>query len=386
MDLFVYMLFYVDYYYARLVYLDAFFYFKYYITLPTMKSGTILGLMSGTSLDGLDLCLTHFEQVGNNYKFTILKTLAHEYPADWQNKLRTASSLAGEKLSLLNIELANYYSELVLSFLKNNVEQPDFISSHGHTVFHQPQKGLTLQIGDGTTLFAGTKIPVIYNFRALDVALGGQGAPLVPIGDMHLFSEYSACINFGGIANISYQKNNARIAFDICPVNMALSDLTSEIKLPYDDKGLIAKEGEIDKELLMALNRLDFYKLTGPKSLGIEWYTSNLKPLVKDKDILLKNRLRTMVEHIADQIAIVLENVETGTVLVTGGGVYNAFLMAILQSKVTHTICIPEPEIIEFKEALIFAFLGWLKVNNKVNTLKSVTGASRDSSGGQLVK
>jgi len=351
-----------------------------------MKSSIILGLMSGTSLDGLDLCLTSFEVINNEYCFTILNTKSVNYSAELQQELRNSVHLTGEELKILDVKLGKYFAEEVNLLIDQFGIKPDYIASHGHTVFHQPEQGFTTQIGNGNTLFSETKIPVIYDFRSLDVAMGGQGAPLVPIGDLHLFSQYVACINFGGIANFSFQKNGNRYAYDICPLNMALSDLTAELNLPFDDEGGIAKTGKINEQLLAELNTLDFYKDSGPKSLGVEWYRLYFQSLVKNSSIAVEDRLRTVVEHIAVQISLVLSPIKKGNVLVTGGGVYNRFLMEILQSKLQHKLVIPTKELIEFKEALIFAFLGWLKVNRQINVLKTVTGASSDSSSGIVVE
>jgi anhydro-N-acetylmuramic acid kinase len=350
-----------------------------------MKSTIILGLMSGTSLDGIDLSLTKFELVDKEYRFEILKSKSIGYSEFWSEKLQNSILLSGGALSLLNIEVGKYFGNLINDFLVNSEIIPDYIASHGHTVFHQPDKGLTLQIGDGATIFSITGIPVIYDFRSLDVARGGQGAPLVPIGDMYLFNNYTACLNFGGIANISFQKEGERLAHDICPVNMALSDITMEIGLPYDDKGNMARKGLVNDCLLEGLNNLLFYRKKGPKSLGIEWYKSEFKVLIKDKKLTIEDRLRTVIEHISEQLASTLSKLDNGEVLITGGGAYNAYLIEVLQSKIKQKIVVPDVEIIEFKEALIFAFLGWLRVNNQINVLKSVTGAIQDSSSGIVI-
>ncbi|MFK8039316.1 MAG: anhydro-N-acetylmuramic acid kinase [Crocinitomicaceae bacterium] len=351
-----------------------------------MKSATVLGLMSGTSLDGLDLCLVRFDRINKQYKFEILKSQALDYEAVMRSKLAESYLLSGESLMLLNIELGKYFGEKVNQFLKDSLIKPDYIASHGHTVFHQPEKKMTLQIGDGISIFAETGIPVIHDFRSLDVALGGQGAPLVPIGDLYLFNKYAACLNFGGIANISFQSGNKRVAYDICPFNMAFSDITAEINLPYDDKGKIAESGSIHIGLLNSLNQLEFYNQNGPKSLGIEWYKTNFRKTLKTFKISSKDQLRTVAEHVCTQIAITLKNAPKGNVLVTGGGAYNDFLIKLLKSKVQHKIVVPNSELIEFKEAIIFAFLGWLRINNEINVLKTVTGAKKDSSSGIIVK
>ncbi|MFK8045671.1 MAG: anhydro-N-acetylmuramic acid kinase [Crocinitomicaceae bacterium] len=351
-----------------------------------MEKATILGLMSGTSLDGLDLCLVNFEQVDNQYQFQILETKSVQYSAEMQQELRDSVQLKAEGLKKLDIKIGIYFAQEVNSFIKQFGIKPQYIASHGHTVFHQPENGFTTQIGNGNTLFSETKIPVICDFRSLDVALGGQGAPLVPIGDLYLFSQYAACINFGGIANFSFQQSSSRFAHDICPVNMALSDLTVELNLPYDDQGKIARTGKVNKKLLDELNGLEFYKESGPKSLGVEWYRNHFKKLIKNSNIQLEDRLRTVIEHIAVQVSNALTSLKNGEVLVTGGGVFNTFLIEILQSKVHQRLVVPSRELVEFKEALIFAFLGWLKVNSQINVLKTVTGASSNSCSGILIK
>ncbi|MFD1552451.1 anhydro-N-acetylmuramic acid kinase [Putridiphycobacter roseus] len=345
----------------------------------------ILGLMSGTSLDGLDLCLVKFEVSDDQYNFSILESETIPYPNLLAENLKKAVDLSSEDLLRLDVELGRYFGEKVLTFQQKFDLEIDYIASHGHTVFHQPENGFTLQIGCGNQLFAQTNIPVIYDFRSQDVALGGQGAPLVPIGDLHLFQQYVACINFGGIANLSFQSESKRLAFDICPVNMAFSYLTNQLNLPYDDGGMIAKSGEVNRALLMQLNELEFYQAAGPKSLGLEWFNANVLPLLQNENISIPDKLRTMVQHIAIQIANVLSELGNGKVLVSGGGVYNVFLMEQIKAEVRQEIVIPTKEIIEFKEALIFAFLGYLKVHGKVNVLQSVTGASKDSVSGILV-
>lgn len=345
----------------------------------------ILGLMSGTSLDGLDLCLAKFESKDDKYDFIIIQCETIPYPKLLAEKLKKAADLSSENLFLLDVELGRYFGEKVLAFKNKHKLNIAYIASHGHTVFHQPEKGFTLQIGSGNQLFAVTNIPVIYDFRSKDVALGGQGAPLVPVGDLHLFHQYVACINFGGIANLSFQVEEKRLAFDICPVNMAFSYLTNQINLPYDDQGKMAQSGKLNQDLLNQLNKLEFYQEKGPKSLGLEWFNTHVLPLIKNEKISIPDKLRTLVEHIAIQIAYVLKDLGDGKVLVSGGGVYNTFLMNIIQKKVQQAIVIPTNEIIEFKEALLFAFLGYLKVKGKINVLQSVTGAREDSVSGILV-
>jgi len=252
---------------------------------------------------------------------------------------------------------------------------------YGHTIFHQPNNHLTTQIGNGANITAITKLPVICDFRSTDVALGGQGAPLVPIGDELLFSNYDYCINLGGIANISYKKDKQRIAFDICPVNMVLNYLSQKIGFNYDDKGKMASKGKTDKELLDKLNKLNYYKNTSPKSLGIEWIEKEIFPLLNTSKISFEDQLSTFVAHIVLQISKTISGTNK-KIIITGGGAYNTYLIEQLNKATKNQIIIPSKEIIEFKEALIFAFLGVLRWRKEPNCLKSVTEAKNNNVGG----
>ncbi len=346
-----------------------------------MKSYNILGVMSGTSLDGLDLCLVQFKGSDYDWSYSIQKAQTIKYNADWQKRLSNLTTLNGFDLSMADRDFGHFIGEQVNGFLKSKI---DYIASHGHTVFHQPQLKHTLQIGCGSAILAETGIPVVYDFRSLDVALGGQGAPLVPIGDQHLFREFVSCINFGGIANLSYQKNNDRVAYDICPVNMALNELANELNLPYDDQGNNAKKGQLLPELLSTLNKLDYYYENSPKSLGIEWYDKYMKPLIGDLNLDVYDRLYTVCEHISIQVSSAINDLPAGKVLLTGGGAYNTHLIDAIQNKTAHQLIIPSNELVEYKEALVFAFLGLLKIEGKTNVLKSVTGSLKDSSSGVI--
>ncbi len=350
-----------------------------------MASINILGLMSGTSLDGLDLCLVKFTDQNESLEFDIRATKTVKYTREWTEKLKVATTLSTEQLLELDFDFGELIGHEVNNFLKESKEDIHFVASHGHTVFHQPEKGYTLQIGNGFAIHNTTNYPVIFDFRSLDVALGGQGAPLVPIGDKMLFSDYTACINFGGIANISFEAEGKRIAFDICPVNMALNELASELNVAFDNGGELAKKGSVIPDLLAAMNQLDYYRLTGPKSLGIEWYNAYFKPLIDNSTYPVHDKLRTVVEHIAIQVSESIKAIPKGDVLVTGGGAYNTFLVERIRDKSHHNIIVPDGEQVEFKEALIFALLGYLKFKGQTNVLKSVTGAKKDSSSGILV-
>jgi anhydro-N-acetylmuramic acid kinase len=276
-----------------------------------------------------------------------------------------------------------YLGTLVRSFLKRNNAKADFISSHGHTVFHQPGNHFTAQAGDGAALSAACGLPVVCDFRTADVALGGQGAPLVPIGDQLLFSEYEYCLNLGGIANISFSRGGKRIAYDICPVNMVLNHLASEKGKGYDKGGKMAEKGYFNVILLSKLNSAPYYQRTYPKSLGREEIEKYFFKILKREKASTEDKLHTFIEHVAIEIAAATRN-RKGKMLVTGGGAYNDYLISRIRAHSSLQVVIPSPKIIEFKEALIFAFLGVLRWRNEVNTLKSVTGARRDSSGGAI--
>ncbi|MBU8893772.1 MAG: anhydro-N-acetylmuramic acid kinase [Bacteroidales bacterium] len=348
-----------------------------------MKSYQVIGIMSGTSLDGLDIVLCNFTHQ-DKWNFSILKYETINYSEEWTEKLNNASGLKGFDLAILHKEFGHYIGESVLTFLKNTDYKIDFIASHGHTVFHQPEKKLTLQIGDGNEIAATTGITTISDFRSLDVALGGQGAPLVPIGDKLLFSEYDYCINIGGFANISFEKDDKRLAFDICPANIILNHLAQEFGQNFDKNGELGKAGYVDEKLLNKLNKIEYYNLSYPKSLGREWLDNSFISILESSEIPQHDKLRTVYEHIAEQISISLPNDNNQTALITGGGAYNRFLIELIYQKTKSEIIIPDKKIIEYKEALIFAFLGVLRFNNQVNCLSSVTGAIKDSSSGVI--
>lgn len=341
-----------------------------------------IGLMSGTSLDGLDICLAEFEKQGK-WSFQILKAETIPYSEDWENKLRNSIHLSAEDLLELNSEYGFYLGRQVKEFIhKHQLENISLIASHGHTIFHQPKRKFTLQIGDGRAIKLETGLPVIYDFRSQDVLMNGNGAPLVPIGDELLFSEYNACLNLGGFSNISLHSDGKRIAFDIAPVNIVLNYLAQQINKSFDENGALAQKGETNEALLNDLNALDFYLHSHPKSLGIEWCNKHIFPALKNIEIL--DALATFTEHTAQQIANVINKNNIKDILITGGGAYNSFLIEKIRSKTQAEVIIPKKEIIDYKEALIFAFMGVLKVNNEVNVLSSATGSSYDHCSGVI--
>lgn len=349
----------------------------------------VIGIMSGTSLDGLDIASCIFpEKEPENFKIEQADTI--EYPAWLSDKLKFVMKGTAEDLASLDYNLGYFIGEQVKEFINRTNLSPDLIASHGHTVFHQPANGFTCQIGNGSCIASRTGIPVVYDFRALDVALGGQGAPLVPVGDRILFGAYDFCLNIGGIANISYAKGNTTFAFDVCPANMALNNLANEKGLQYDTGGALASSGRVNSGLLEKLNSLDFYRLSFPKSLGKEWYDRSFFPLITDTAIPLEDRLNTVCQHIAHQIGHVVKQERTSKagqkILITGGGAFNKYLVRMLEEELTDDaqVVVPEDTIVKFKEALIFAWLGYLRVKNKPNVLATVTGARFDNVGGVL--
>jgi anhydro-N-acetylmuramic acid kinase len=350
------------------------------------KEYHIIGTMSGTSLDGLDLALCKFSQTPGGWNYSIERAKTYTYTKEWTNKLSGAENLSGLELLKLHNDFGKLTGNYINDFLQNNVSDVDFISSHGHTVFHQPSQGYTLQIGSGAYIAANTGITTICDFRTLDVALGGQGAPLVPIGDKLLFSEYEYCLNLGGFANISFDENEKRIAFDICPVNIVINHLASQAGIAFDKDGNLGKNGNLDANLLHELDNLPFYYKKGPKSLGKEWILAEFIPILNKYPLKPTDKIRTVYEHIAVQIGESIKSATLSKVLVTGGGTHNKFLMELLQSKIRHNFILPSKKIIDYKEALIFAFLGLLRYLETTNCLKSVTSASTDNIGGIIYK
>jgi anhydro-N-acetylmuramic acid kinase len=350
-----------------------------------MASYKVLGLMSGTSLDGLDVAYCIFSLQKGIWKFSLEKAHTFKYTASTILKLSKAKEASALELSLLSNELATQWAKNIGDFIQNNNIKADFVASHGHTIFHQPEKGLTVQIGNGAKLSAMLKLPVICDFRTTDVALGGQGAPLVPIGDELLFSNFGYCLNLGGIANISFKEKNKRIAFDISACNILLNYLAEKKGKKYDKNGNWAKEGKTNKSLLEKLNNQDYFSKKAPKSLGIEWIQQNQISIIEKSTISIEDKLATVSEHIAIQIANSIKKTKKQqSLLITGGGAFNSYLISRIKHHLAAniTVEIPDKNIISFKEALIFGFLGVLRYRQEKNCLQSVTGAKSDNIGG----
>ncbi len=341
--------------------------------------------MSGTSLDGVDLAHINFEIKNGKWFYKIFECDTISYSNEMISKLKNGIHFSSIELSELNIEYTNLLGNIISEFIaKKNISNLDAVCSHGHTILHQPQNGFTLQIGNLPEIAKITNQKVVCDFRVQDVLLGGQGAPLVPIGDKILFSEFDYCLNLGGFSNISFEENNERIAFDISPVNTVLNFYANTFGLEYDDKGKISESGNISLELFDELNKLEFYQKSYPKSLGFEFVKEIVLPILENYPISTEDKMRTFTEHIAFQIGEILQT-KTGKLLISGGGVYNDFLIDRIKNHLPKTeIIIPDEKTIKYKEALIFALLGVLKLRNEVNVLASVTGAKQNHSSGEV--
>ena len=344
----------------------------------------VIGVMSGTSLDGVDLAYISFKK-NPNWDFEIIYAETIPYSEEWIEILKNGMELSKVGLNTLNENYTDLLSKIILDFIKlNKIKDVDAVCSHGHTILHQPQNGFTLQIGNLPKIAKLIENPVVCDFRVQDVLLGGQGAPLVPIGDRLLFSKYDYCLNLGGFSNISFENEGKRIAYDISPVNTVLNYYSKKLGFDYDDKGQIARSGNLNNDLFEKLNAIQYYGQTFPKSLGMEFVNGTIFPLLNDFKITNEDMLRTFVEHIAYQIGLSISK-ESKTLLITGGGAYNTFLIDRMKYYLPNTeLVIPNDAIIQFKEALIFAFLGILKLRNENNVLASVTGAKKDHSSGVI--
>ncbi|WP_165733015.1 anhydro-N-acetylmuramic acid kinase [Polaribacter sp. 20A6] len=342
----------------------------------------IIGLMSGTSLDGIDLVYVKFDK--ENYQnFDIIHSKTVSYSKEWKATLQDAIHFSSDDLKVLDVDYGKLLGKEITAFVDEfQIEKIDFIASHGHTVLHQPENGITLQVGGGQTIADATGQKVICDFRTQDVNLGGQGAPLVPIGDELLFSDYDYCLNLGGFSNISFHEDGKRIAYDVCPVNIVLNKYAKELGFEYDDKGQIAANGTYLMQLESDLRLLDYYQQQPPKSLGLEWVQKEIFPRLESEKRKPEDLLRTFTDHVAWALAEVLP--ENARVLVTGGGAFNEYLINKVKEEKEIDLIVPNQQLINFKEALIFAFLGLLKSEGKVNCLSSVTGASKDHSSGEV--
>jgi anhydro-N-acetylmuramic acid kinase len=342
----------------------------------------IIGVMSGTSLDGIDVVYIHFEKK-EKWTYKVINSITYKYSKEWFNKLKTSVNLSRIDLTKLDQEYTLLLLKQILRFINEfSIKDIDAVSSHGHTVFHDPKNKFTYQIGNLPQISKKIGHKVICNFRQQDVSLGGQGAPLVPVGEKYLFSEYDSCINLGGFANISKTLDGKLIAYDICPVNTVLNYLSNKMNLDFDKDGEISKNGRLIEDLYTKLNKLDYYNISHPKSLGIEWLNSNITPLLDQYPSQIIDLLHTYTHHIAEQVS--KNTINETNILVTGGGAKNKFLIGLINKKLKNNIVIPDNILIDYKEAIIFGFLGLLKLLNINNCYSSVTGSSIDHCSGDI--
>lgn len=339
--------------------------------------------MSGTSLDGIDLAQLSIGYSGEKWTCEIGITATIPYTSAWIGRLKKAVDFSADALNELNVQYTKLLGDTIFDFIaQNQITDIDAVCSHGHTILHQPQNGFTLQIGNLPELAEYCQQKVVCDFRVQDVQLGGQGAPLVPIGDRLLFSDYTYCLNLGGFSNISYEQNGQRLAFDISAVNTVLNFYAQQQGWAFDDRGAFAKSGKIHVPLVEALNALPYFQLPPPKSLGFEYVKTTLLPLIDSFSIDTASKMHSFTVHVAHQIGAALP-VKSGRLLITGGGAYNDFLVARIQHYLPNIeIVIPNKKTIEYKEALIFGLLGVLRLRNEINVLHSVTGASNDHCAG----
>ena len=354
----------------------------------------VIGLMSGSSMDGLDIVFTELEESGGKWNYQVKAAVCYAYNPEWLQQLQNASRMNAYDYLVLHSAYGKLTGELVNRFIEEEQlhHQVQLIASHGHTVFHAPSSGMTAQLGDGATIAAVTGINVVSDLRAMDIALGGQGAPIVPVGEKLLFKEYSFFLNLGGIANISANTNDAYLAFDVCPANRVLNMLAQTVGKEYDDHGAMASAGNISEPLLAKLNALDYYRQPYPKSLANDFGISVIYPLIQSYSLSTQDALRTYTEHIAVQLGNAIQRIKPTIegiqqMLVTGGGAFNNFLMERLKAYLRTQqieVVIPEPVLVKYKEGLVMALLGILRWREENTVLQSVTGATRSSIGGAV--
>lgn len=345
----------------------------------------VTGLMSGSSMDGVDLACCDLEWDGQQWGYNIIEAETIPYSDKLLWKLEQACNWSRRDIDELDLELGSRYAELLNEFHKKKNLLPDFIASHGHTILHDPKRGVTLQAGNGRIMAEKTGVTVINDFRSEDVAQGGQGAPLVPLGDRMLFNKYEGCLNLGGFANISCENSQGeRIAYDLCPANMALNSVAALEGLDFDRDGEMARKGLVRSGLLETLNQLGYYASSAPKSLGREWFLDQFLPLMQQSGLSTIDLMSTVMEHIAQQISRGINDAGIRSLLITGGGALNQTLVERLKNYTNASLVIPEERLIHYKEALIFALLGLLRVRGEINCMASVTGGNKDISAGTI--
>lgn len=349
------------------------------------KQLNILGIMAGSSMDGVDVAYCQFSSINKQIHYQIIKTTTFLYSSTILELLRDVRTISAEKFFEYDVMYGKWIAKKIHQWIKKNNLKPDAIAMHGHTVFHYPEKGFSVQLGNASFIASVCKIPVVHNFRSNDIALGGQGAPLVPIGDKLLFHQYDACINIGGIANVFIQKTNC--AYDICIANMALNYFAQKLNKPYDKDGKIAQSGKVNENLFQALNQLSFFRQKPPKSLNREYFENIYLPIIEKYSLSEKDIMATLVEHIGFQISKSIQSSHIKSVLITGGGAFNSYLIKKISGYTKNKIIlVPDKQIVKYKEALIFALLGYLRINNQYGNIKEATGAKVNTICGEIVQ
>lgn len=357
----------------------------------------VIGVMSGSSLDGLDIAYVEFEESGGSWTYQIVAAACLPYTVEWMERLAGAIRLNAQDYQLLHSAYGHHIGREVNEFIERHGLQyrVSLVASHGHTTFHMPPD-MTGQIGCGAAIAAETGLPVVSDLRALDVALGGQGAPIVPMGEKLLFTGTDYFLNIGGIANISANMSGGYLAFDVCPANRVMNMLAEEIGMAFDKGGETASGGTFHQPLLDELNALDYYGKVYPKSLANDFGTDVVYPLIRRSALPVPDALRTFTEHVALQVMrsakLILPESgvaagEATRMLVTGGGAMNSFLVSRIAAYLSplglHAVAADEL-LANYKEALIMGFLGVLRWREEETVFASVTGARKGSIGGAL--
>lgn len=351
----------------------------------------VIGLMSGSSHDGLDIAFVEIADVRNDWVYEIKNSECVPFTPELEQQLRQAASLSVPDFLRLHTAFGRWMGHQVVQFIDKYElhHKVHFIASHGHTVFHEPASGTSTQIGDGASIAAVTGLTTITDLRNMDLALGGQGAPIVPIADKLLFRDYDFCLNIGGICNVTINGPEP-IAFDIAPANQVLNHYAQSIEMPFDMDGTLASAGKVEPSLLEQLNALDFYQLPAPRSLSNTYSGSIIDKVNEFTSLSVQDILATLCAHIAAQISKAIEPYvkdAPAKMLATGGGAFNKYLIDTISVALADKgveIVVPDAELVANKEALAMALIGVLRWREEVNVLSSATGAQRSSIGGAM--
>lgn len=339
---------------------------------------SVIGAMAGSSMDGLDLAYTQFEINNGVWTYSLNECVTVPYEPDLHDQLQNAPGFTSEQQERLDHSFGQWIGEKISAF-KKELPAIDLLGVHGHTVIHQPKQGISWQLGNGKEIASSCKIMTVTDFRSLDIAHGGEGAPLVPFGDFTLFADYDACLNLGGIANISLKSQ--QVAWDICPCNQVLDFFAKKLGKQFDEGGKLASQGSLDQSFYEQLSQLTFFAKKPPKSLPNKFIDEKILESISPLD-----GLHTYCQLIAQLICDSLPSASKPMkLLITGGGAFHTFLVRLIQEKLNGwEVEIPDKKLVNFKEALVFAFLALKKIRKEVNVLSSVTGASKDTSSGVI--